>query len=69
MCERVFLAVILFVLCIIIRRVAQEDENGIGEKLVFQLDGAPPHYYARVREYLDHRFPVRWIGRRGPIES
>lgn len=34
----------------------------------FQQDGAPPHYSINVRQYLDLRFPDRWIGRRGSIE-
>lgn len=38
------------------------------EELIFQQDGAPPHYAANVRTFLDETFPNRWIGRRGPIE-
>lgn len=38
------------------------------ENLWFQQDGAPPHYAADVRRYLDQVFPNRWIGRRGSIE-
>lgn len=34
----------------------------------FQQDGAPPHYRANVRQYLNSTFPNRWIGRRGAIE-
>lgn len=34
----------------------------------FQQDGAPPHYAADVRAYLNEIFPNRWIGRRGAIE-
>lgn len=36
--------------------------------VVFQQDGAPPHYGLNVRAYLDEEFPNRWIGRRGEIE-
>lgn len=36
--------------------------------IFFQQDGAPPHYAAPVRAYLNEVFPNRWIGRRGPIE-
>ncbi len=36
--------------------------------LIFQQDGAPPHYAINVREFLDESFPQRWIGRRGPVE-
>jgi transposase len=36
--------------------------------LSFQQDGAPPHYSVAVRNWLNEKFPDRWIGRRGPIE-
>jgi hypothetical protein len=35
--------------------------------LIFQQDGAPPHFGAIVRTALDELFPGRWIGRGGPI--
>lgn len=38
------------------------------EDIWFQQDGAPPHFGADVRQYLDVTFPGRWIGRRGAIE-
>lgn len=44
------------------------DPNLTDERLWFQQDGAPPHYAAIVRQYLDRIFPGRWIGRRGAIE-
>jgi hypothetical protein len=34
-------------------------------EVIFQHDGAPPHYSANVREFLDATFPQRWIGRGG----
>jgi len=34
----------------------------------FQQDGAPPHFAASVRAYLNEVFNQRWIGRRGHIE-
>lgn len=37
-------------------------------RMYFQQDGAPAHYSRAVREWLDQKFPGRWIGRRGPIE-
>jgi hypothetical protein len=37
------------------------------DDLIFQQDGAPPHFGAIVRTALDERFPGRWIGRGGPI--
>ena len=32
-----------------------------------QQDGAPPHYAAIVRDFLDQEYGNRWIGRGGPI--
>lgn len=34
----------------------------------FQHDGAGAHYSVTVREWLDKKFPDRWIGRRGPFD-
>ncbi|CAF3853183.1 unnamed protein product [Rotaria sp. Silwood1] len=34
----------------------------------FQHDGAGAHYALVVREWLDEKFPNRWIGRRGPFD-
>lgn len=48
----------------IIENVPEYDED----HLIFQQDGAPPHYALIVRQYLDQRFPRNWIGRRGSIE-
>ncbi|GBM34478.1 hypothetical protein AVEN_106717-1 [Araneus ventricosus] len=33
------------------------------EGVIFQHDGAPPHYGNTIREFLDATFPQRWIGR------
>lgn len=41
-----------------------EAEKGL---VIFQQDGAPPHYKKRVRSALNARFPARWMGRAGPI--
>lgn len=38
------------------------------DDLIFMQDGAPPHFALTVREWLDQRFPGRWLGRRGPHE-
>ncbi|CAH2003858.1 unnamed protein product [Acanthoscelides obtectus] len=46
----------------------QNDRRYIANRLMFQQDGAPPHYALRVRQYLDQTFPDRWICRRGAIE-
>ena len=34
--------------------------------LIFQQDGAPPHWALNVRASLDNAFPGSWIGRGGP---
>jgi len=36
--------------------------------IIFQQDGAPPHWSLDVRQCLDDHFPQRWIGRGGPIQ-
>ncbi|GBN91329.1 hypothetical protein AVEN_128442-1 [Araneus ventricosus] len=33
------------------------------EGVIFEQDGAPPHYGNIVREFLDATFPQQWIGR------
>lgn len=45
--------------------VVEEHQNF--ETMIWQQDGAPPHYGQRVREYLDDTF-AQWMGRRGTIE-
>lgn len=45
-----------------------EDPDLPHQHIWFQQDGAPPHYGANVRQYLDTIWPGKWIGRRGPIE-
>lgn len=39
----------------------------IREKMIWQQDGAPPHYGNIVRDFLNDTF-YEWIGRRGTIE-
>ena len=34
--------------------------------MLFQLDGAPPHWGLQVRAFLNDKFLERWIGRGGP---
>src|SRR5215510_5312182 len=31
-------------------------------QIYYQHDGAPPHFSQVIRQYLDHKFPNRWIG-------
>ncbi|GBN39196.1 hypothetical protein AVEN_62234-1 [Araneus ventricosus] len=35
--------------------------------VIFQQDGAPPHWGMIVRDFLDENFSDRWCGRGGPI--
>ena len=34
-------------------------------QMLYQHDGAPPHPSQFIRQYLNHKFPTRWIGRGG----
>jgi len=34
--------------------------------IIFQQDGAPPHWGSHVRRFLAATFPNRWIGKDGP---
>jgi len=34
--------------------------------IIFQQDGAPPHWGSYVLRFLDAALPNRWIGRDGP---
>ena len=42
-------------------------QDGILGTVVYQQDGAPPHFALPVREYLKRTFPYRWIGRGLPL--
>jgi hypothetical protein len=48
----------------LIPQLDKDDQEGC---IHFQQDGALPHYLGEVREYLNTRFPGRWIGRAAPI--
>lgn len=37
-------------------------------QMLFQQDGAPPHYSIQARQILNEQMANQWIGRRGPIE-
>jgi hypothetical protein len=43
--------------------IQQLDEDDQERHIHFQQDGATPHYFGEVREYLNIRFPGRWLGR------
>ena len=38
------------------------------KRLYFQHDAAAPHHAVIVREWLDEKFPGRWIAGRGPFD-
>ncbi|PSN58023.1 hypothetical protein C0J52_02021 [Blattella germanica] len=44
----------------------QLTQDGVLHSVVFQQDGAPPHFALCVRAYLNETFPGRWIGRAAP---
>jgi len=37
------------------------------EELIFQHDGAPAHFSRQARDFLNARYPGKWMGRGGPI--
>ena len=47
--------------------IPQLDEDDQEGRIHFQQDSATLHYLGEVREYLNTRFPGRWIGRAAPI--
>jgi hypothetical protein len=48
-------------------RIPQLDGDDQEGRILFQQDGAHPHYLEEVREYLSTRFPGWWIGRAASI--
>ena len=48
--------------------IPQLQIKHIFDELLFQKDGAPPHYGLRVRDYPNEVFPQHWFRRRGSIE-
>ncbi|GBN19854.1 hypothetical protein AVEN_114561-1 [Araneus ventricosus] len=45
------------------QRVSAVQRCARAEGVIFQQNGAPPHYGNIDREFLNTRFPQRWIGR------
>ena len=43
--------------------ISFKNEN----EVYFQQDGTPPHFHVNVRNFLDHTFNQRWIGRRESV--
>jgi hypothetical protein len=48
--------------------IPQLDEDDKEGSICFQQVGASPHYLDEMREYMNTRFPGRWIGRAAQIE-
>jgi hypothetical protein len=42
------------------------EEEG-PDDILSQQDGAPPHFHKEVADFLNRKFPEKWIGRGGPI--
>jgi hypothetical protein len=42
-------------------------EEECPDDMLFQQDGAPPHLHKEVTEFLNRKFPEKWIGRGGPV--
>ena len=47
--------------------VPQLLQDGTLDTIIYQQDGAPPHWAIIVREQLNHIFNDRWWCRDGPI--
>ncbi|GBL80860.1 hypothetical protein AVEN_26282-1 [Araneus ventricosus] len=47
----------------VVKHAFQLEVPQLPEGVIFQQDGAPPHYCNIVREFLDTTFPQRWIDR------
>jgi hypothetical protein len=35
--------------------------------MLFQQGGAPPHFLKEMVDFLNRKFPEKWVGRGGPI--
>lgn len=40
----------------------------VRNRVIYQQDGAPPHFGRQVTDWLNNNYSERWIGRGGPIE-
>lgn len=47
--------------------ILQTSEDDLQPWIHFQRDGAPACYLTKIRDILNNRFPVIWIGRSVPI--
>lgn len=53
---------------LVLTNIIENVPAHIEEELMFQQDGARPHYSQNERNYLNDTFRGRLIGRRGTIE-
>jgi hypothetical protein len=37
------------------------------DDMLLQQEGTPPHFHKEVTDFLNSKFPEKWIGRGGPI--
>lgn len=51
----------------VLPELLQDVPFHIKRAMWIQHDGAPAHYTLDVRQYLNQKFPNRWIGRGGPV--
>ena len=49
--------------------VSPQLEQQYQPQVIFQQDGAPPHWGLQVRQFLNDTIPERWIGRDGPFHG
>ena len=45
----------------------KEIDDFNANRLIWQQDGAPPHWYRPARLWLDEHFGQQWMGRNGPM--
>lgn len=58
-----YLSFLQDVLPVLLEDVPLAERN----RIVYQHDGAPPHFSTRVKNWLNSQFGSNWIGRNGPI--
>jgi hypothetical protein len=37
------------------------------DDMLFQQDGAPPHFHKEVTDFLNRQLPDKWFGKGGPV--
>lgn len=54
-------------LIMVLPELLEDIPLNVHQNLIFQHDGAPPHYARNVRNYLNNQWREQWIGRGGHI--